>query len=522
MTDDDLVVDRAIDAGFIDEVPVDPGGAVGAKSEVWGIPQRIANIAKIPLPPSVGRRPQKLWAMVDATAEAYQVPRDLVLLMVLAILATSVGGRRRVRVAADWTETLSIYATAAVPSGERKSPVMSVLSAPLIEVERNLAANAAPDVTRQRALLGLRAAAVEKIKRKGDTSAAGIAEMEDAVRDLDQTMVPVIPRLLADDSTVEAMARLMAEQDGRLGVLSAEGGLFSTLAGRYSSGIPNLDLVLKAWSGDPVRVDRVSREAINLPEPVLSMGLAIQPAIVASLAEGRHFRGSGLLARFLYALPDSLVGSRRVAPQPLPEPIFRAYRASVAKLTEDIFTTGDITVIKLNEPARDALNKFRTEPEPRLHPDHGDLAAIADWANKLPGQLVRIAALFSLFDDSAADSVDEPIMGEVIELADYFIAHARVAFDLMTGRRSPLEPARAVLWWITKKKLSTFTVRQAWRELSGQEWAVNTDAIREAIADLDDLGWVRPAATPERRGPGRPSEPYEVHPLALHLKEAAR
>jgi hypothetical protein len=85
----------------------------------------------------------------------------------------------------------------------------------------------------------------------------------------------------------------------------------------------------------------------------------------------------------------------------------------------------------------------------------------------------------------------------------------------MSGRRSPLEPARAVLRWIGKKKLSSFTVRQAWRDLSRQTWATDTEAIRDAIADLIDLGWLRQEAQPEQRGPGRPSERYEAHPQAL-------
>ncbi|WP_200213378.1 YfjI family protein [Micromonospora coerulea] len=452
--------------------------------------------------------------MVDAVAEAYQVPRDLPLLLVLAILAASVGGRRRVRVAPDWIEVLSIYSAAAVPSGERKSPVLAVLSAPLLAVERDLAEKMAPEVATQRALRDLRAAAVEKIKRKGDTSASAIADLEAAVQELETTVVPAIPRLLADDSTPEAMARLMAEQGGRLGVLSAEGGLFSTLAGRYSSGIPNLDLVLKSWSGDFCRVDRISRETITLTEPVLSIGLAVQPDILATLAEGKNFRGSGLLARFLYAIPHSLVGSRNVDPAPLPEQVAADYAAAVDRLARTVHGGGTVDM-KLTEPARAVLNRLRQHLEPRLHPDYGDLANIADWSNKLPGQLVRVAALLTLFSDPDAVEVGEQQMQEAATLAPYLISHALAAFDLMSGRRSPLEPARAVLRWIGKKRLSTFSVRQAWRDLSGQTWATDTDAIRDAIVDLVDLGWLRLADSPEPRGPGRPSERYEVHPLAV-------
>ncbi|MEV5691132.1 YfjI family protein [Micromonospora globbae] len=484
----------------------------------WPTPEPIAKTAKTRLPASDRREPARLWRMVDAVAEAYQVPRALAFLLVLAILAASVGGRRRVRVAPDWTEVLALYTAAAVPSGERKSPVLAALSAPLLAVERELAEKMAPEVASQRALRDLRAAAVEKIKRKGDTSPAAIAELEDAVRDLETTVVPAIPRLLADDSTPEAMARLMAEQGGRLGVLSAEGGLFSTLAGRYSSGIPNLDLVLKAWSGDFCRVDRISRDTITLTEPVLSIGLAVQPDILATLAEGKNFRGSGLLARFLYAIPDSLVGSRTVDPEPVPEQVAAEYAEAVATLARTVHTGADTVEMKLTEPARAVLNSFRQDLEPRLHPDYGDLANIADWSNKLPGQLVRIAALFTLFSDPTGVEVGERAMREAVSLAPYLISHAVAAFELMSGRRSPLEPARAVLRWIGRKRLTSFTVRQAWRDLSGQTWATDTDAIREALADLVDLGWLRLAAQPEQRGPGRPSERYEVHPLATKEK----
>ncbi len=483
-------------------------------AESWGTPESIDRNDRRPLPESAERFPGAVWSMVNAVGEAYQVPRDLVLMLVLSILSTAVGGRRRVRVSPDWVEVLAVYTATALPSGERKSPVLSILSTPLAEAERDLVRDAMPEITTQQALRDLRTAAVEKLKRKGDTSATAIADLEDAITALEKTVVPAVPRLLADDSTPEAMARLMADQGGRLGVLSAEGGLFSTLAGRYSSGIPNLDLVLKAWSGDPCRIDRISRATLTLPEPVLSIGLAVQPDILASLAEAKHFRGSGLLARFLYSLPQSLVGTRNPDPQPVPDQVNADYILTVDTLVRSLRDT-DPADMKLTDAARAVLTAFRIDLEPRLHPEYGDLAGIADWANKLPGQLVRIAALFTLAVNPAATDVDEIAITEAVSLAPYLIDHATAAFDLMTGRRSPLEPARAVLRWIRKKRHSSFTIRQAHRDLAGQKWVTTADDVQEALEDLEDLGWVRLAQPPEVKGRGRPPSPrYEVHPHA--------
>ena len=71
----------------------------------------------------------------------------------------------------------------------------------------------------------------------------------DAVLAAEQLTVPVRPRLVADDVTAEAAGSLLAEQDGRLAVLSAEGGIFTTIAGRYSTA-PNLKVFLKGHAGD--------------------------------------------------------------------------------------------------------------------------------------------------------------------------------------------------------------------------------------------------------------------------------
>ena len=110
-------------------------------------------------------------------------------------------------------------------------------------------------------------------------------------------------------------------------------------------------------------------------------------------------------------------------------------------------------------------------------------------------------------------------MREAVSLAPHFIAHARRAFDLMLGRRSPSEPARAVLRWLQRKRLPEFTVRDAWQALRGQAWAGEANDVRDAIGDLEDRGWVQ-RKEPADRGPGRPTERYITHP-SIHPETPA-
>src|SRR6185369_1579871 len=71
-----------------------------------------------------------------------------------------------------------------------------------------------------------------------------LAEASAAAATAETIVVPARPQLIADDVTSETAATLLAEQGGRLAVLSPEGGIFATLAGRYS-GTPNLEVFLK-------------------------------------------------------------------------------------------------------------------------------------------------------------------------------------------------------------------------------------------------------------------------------------
>ena len=79
--------------------------------------------------------------------------------------------------------------------------------------------------------------------------------------------MPNVPRLVADDVTPEAAGTLLAEQNGRLGILSAEGGILGIIAGRYNNNIPNMDIWLKGHSGDPIRIDRKGRPPEYIPNP---------------------------------------------------------------------------------------------------------------------------------------------------------------------------------------------------------------------------------------------------------------
>ncbi|MEW8331608.1 MAG: DUF3987 domain-containing protein, partial [Candidatus Thiodiazotropha sp.] len=159
-------------------------------------------------------------------------------------------------------------------------------------------------------------------KAKKTAEQASPEELDQALREIEdiESQMPGIPtplRLVADDVTPEKLASLLAENDGKMAIVSAEGGIFESIAGRYSNGIPNLDVILKGHAGDNLRVDRIGRESELIDSPALTIGLTVQPEVLKGLATKPGFRDRGLIGRFWLVMPPSMTGRRKIETQPI-------------------------------------------------------------------------------------------------------------------------------------------------------------------------------------------------------------
>ncbi len=69
--------------------------------------------------------------------------------------------------------------------------------------------------------------------------------------------------------------------------------IFDTLVGRYSNGVPDLDAVLKSWSGESCQIARRGADSIFPNDPHLTLVISPQPEVVQALARQPGFRGRG-------------------------------------------------------------------------------------------------------------------------------------------------------------------------------------------------------------------------------------
>lgn len=508
----------------------DEGGSVGngrdpASPPEWGRPHPLSFTGRRPAFP-VNALPDWLAEYVYQTGEATQTPEDLPGCLSLSALGAIAGGKAVIEVRIGWREPLNVFATVAMEPGERKTPVFMRIMAPLIAAEEAAAeaeretierARAAQKVARQTAERAISEAA----KAEGAERDTRLAEAMLLAAAAGKMSVPAAPRLLADDSTPEALASLMAEQGGRIAVLADEGDVFDLMAGRYNPNAgPNLAIYLKGHAGSPHRVDRKGRAPEYIPAPALTLGLAVQPDVLRSIAGRPGFRGRGLLARFLWSVPASALGYRSPGACPVEAAVIEAYEENMRSLAGAFRTLSDPALLVLTPEADARVLAAEKEIEPLLRPG-GELRPISDWGAKLVGHAVRLAGLLHIAQDPTPGAWLRPVEADTIEyawdLARYFKAHALIAFDHM-GADPVLDAARRVGEWATA--IGAFTAREAYN--SHRSLFPRVDDLADVLDLLTDAHWVRERATPEGpRGRGRPPSPtYDVNPQLLDAQIA--
>ncbi len=509
--------------GTLPHDPEEDAEEMSAPSAAWEPAIPFSDGSRSPFP--VDALPPVLAAFVRAEAEATQTPPDLAGTLVLAVAAASLAKKARILLKPGWTEPLNLFVAVVLPPAERKSAVFSDVTAPMEAFEKDLVERVKPQIAEamgRRTLLEERYKQALRVAAKSPTADDGGAR--ELKKELDENSVPESPRLIADDVTPEKLGSLLAAHGGVMAILSAEGGIFDTIAGRYSaSGTANLDVFLKAHNGENVRVDRLGRPSELLQHPALTLGLAIQPEVLRSLVSKKTFRGRGLLGRFLYSLPTSRVGLRNTAAASAPEGVMLDYADRVRAMLALKRAPDTAPLLRLSEGAASAHEAFCRDLEPRLHPDRGDLAGIGDWAGKLAGAVARLAGVLHCAQHACsgcpwATLVSMETMNSAIVLGRYFEAHALAAFGEMAQGGSNDE-AQAALRWLQRRGpvAGNFSVRDVQR---GVPFATAEQATR-SVRTLEERGYARvvvPQASTGRLG--RPPAPT-FEPNVAMLRVAA-
>lgn len=458
--------------------------------------------------------PPAIRDYVLAVAETTQTPVDMAATAALAVLALCQQGKYRIKGKDDWIEPLNLFTVIVAEPSERKSAVISHMTDAVhrFEAEYNKQHSGAVERSRmEKRILEKQQRNLEEMVIKGK---AQMEDLQDVAMQLANFQEVMPMRLYVDDVTTEKLTSVLAENNGTAAIVSTEGGIFDMLAGIYTKNV-NIDVFLKAHSGDDIRVDRIGRSSESISHPALTVLLAVQPSVLSGIMSNGVFRGRGLTARFMYCMPQPKVGDRKYRTQPIPDEVSRCYEILIRNLLQEE-TPKTPELIRLSPEADKLLEEFACAVESRLKTEYSD---IPDWAGKLVGAVLRISGLLcraanahcsDFLDLSDSMIVDDATMAGAIAVGRYFTEHSRAAYSLM-GADDLIKQSQYTLDAIMKNGLLEFTRRDIMRICRSFK---KVEQVQPVLNHLADLGYVALKETEQTFGKGRPANPtYLVNPL---------
>lgn len=455
-----------------------------------------------PPPFPIGALPQTIRDMVQFVAETTQVYPDMPAAVALAALSVCLQGKAKVYFSEHWAEDLNLYILICAPPGERKSAVFSSMTKPITNYVADYNQEHLIDVQTYR---NTRKQLECKLHRAIEKD-----EPMDTVKEIQQeinTLPPVDEmKLITTDVTAEALAGIMSENDEVMGILSPEGGIFDVISGMYSNNVTNLNIFLSSYDGEPVKIDR-KYGSVALHRPLLTFGICTQPQVLNSVINNPQFSGKGLTQRFLFCIPDSMIGHRKLIQDVNGSSVTRAYSDLITRLLN--MPRSDDCRIDLGCKAVDLLTAFADKIEYQMS-DTGNLAEHREFFSKILGKTLRIAGIIHLCEHPASECISGETMQAAIEIVTYFGQH----YLKMMCADNYDNSAQYLLEKITARIMRDGRTVISLRDIKRTAKRLSSEQIETALEKLTACNYLEYIPPPEGSG-NRRKESYELNPIIL-------
>lgn len=451
--------------------------------------------------------PYPLNEWVITVSESTETPVDMASVCALAVLSCAVQGKFVVSPKSHYDEPLNLYFLIIANSGERKSAIVRLMTQPIYQYERKENERRCLQMESDQLKLSSMKKQIETLEREGNTEEA--ANVRYQYRLLEQHQTKSL-RLIADDITPEAMTSLLANNNGVLSIITTEGGIFDTLAGRYSNTI-SIDTVLKAYSGDPIRVDRKGREGEVINNPTLTMLLSAQDNVLAEIMKNEAFKSRGLTARILYSRPKSKMGNRSYDTPEIDTDLELAYKQLITKLLEIPYpSNGVLPSIHLSTSAKDKVKHFHDWLEPKLV---DGLEHMDGWGAELLGNMLRLSGILHCAKNPKEPeqiALSADTAQQAITISKYFLRHAKCVYNLL-GTDKDIQLAKHIIKKLQQQEKSELTKYQIYRMCRGSFQKV--EDISPILDILVDYGYLKEKRNTAPTG-GRPrGSSYLLNPI---------
>jgi len=375
--------------------------------------------------------PLTLREIVIALSAQYQIDPVIPFASALGCIATATRGKITTMVSPSWIEWSSFYICSTALTGEGKSQVMNWLRKPLDEYEMLLQEDGKIHSALQQALYEISEAKLKKIKdslsrlktSKPLSNPATQADLIAAIEEVAANKPNPIPQILCGGDVTNDRLTEMLQTHKNLGILEAEGTLFAHLSGKRHNTGTAYETMLQAYTGDAIKSHRIGRGDGAVSGAHLVICTSVQPAVWHDLIGDDAAVGRGVIGRFVVLAAESNIGHRDTEANtqyPIPDDLALKWN----QILLEILKIKDQRTIELTEAGAILFQDFRKDWELNLRDRENHLDG---YGTRMPGQIIRIATLFTLSENPDASLIDDLCLEQVINLTDFLLEHRKRA-----------------------------------------------------------------------------------------------
>jgi hypothetical protein len=419
-----------------------------------------------------------LGPAVERMSEVIGVPQALAAQSVLAASALATQGHASLQLDGR-NYPLSLYLITVAASGDRKTAADRFALLPARQWEREQWQRYREQLARYR-VAQRQALRINPVEPDSTNSVPLEAE-------------PSAPRLITTDPTIEALIKGLCHDLPSMGLFCDEGGQFlgsSTMS--RDNRLKAVTTLSSLWDGSPIdRARSMAGESLRAYDRRLSLHLMLQPYLAMQLLSDPLLQGQGILGRCLMTWPTSLAGQRSYQAVDLSkDAALKRYHHRLSALFYQPWSLSadgalQLSKLSLSPLARRRWIDLHDAIEAQLG-EFGELASVRPSGSKAADNLLRIAGILAVVEESSVVEVDH------IQRASALVGYYLTEIQRLTEQEPVCrvkEEADRLLRWLQVKDWKRFSIRELNR--NGPRFARKSSRhAAKLLVELIDHQWL--------------------------------